>query len=61
MVDYSLRTALFDDLPPQASVDLGVAGFTLPGGLLLGGLLAFALAAVFAHGAELQDDVAGTI
>jgi hypothetical protein len=61
LADYLLRTALFDALPPQPSVDLGVAGFTLPGGAVLGGLVAFVLAAVFAHGAELRDDVAGTI
>ena len=61
LIDYSLRRALFNDLPPLPSVDLGVAGFTLPIGLLLGSLAAFVLAAVFAHGAELRDDVAGTI
>jgi hypothetical protein len=61
LIDYSLRQALFDDVPPQPSVNLGIAGYTLPGGLLVGGLMAFVLAAVFAHGAELRDDVAGTI
>jgi Protein of unknown function (DUF2975) len=61
LIDYSLRQTLFNDLPPLPSVDLGVAGFALPLGLVLGGLMAFVLAAVFAHGAELRDDVAGTI
>jgi hypothetical protein len=61
LIDYSLRFALFNDLPPLPSVELGVAGFALPLGVILGGLLAFVLAAVFAHGAELRDDVAGTI
>ena len=60
-IDYSLRLALFNDLPPLPSADLGVAGFALPVGAMLGGLLAFVLAAVFAHGAELRNDVAGMV
>jgi hypothetical protein len=60
-VDYQLRLALFNDLPPRPSVDLGVSGFTLPGGFILAGLLAFVLAAIFAYGADLRDDVDGTI
>ena len=61
VVDTQLRLALFNHLPPMPSVDLGVSGFALPGGAILGGLLAFVLAAVFAYGAELRDDVEGTI
>jgi hypothetical protein len=61
VVNSQLRLALFNDLPPRPSVDLAVAGFAVPGGAILGGLLAFVLAAVFAYGAELRADVEGTI
>ncbi len=61
LLDYSLRLSLFNALPEFPSVDLGVAGYTLPGAALLGGLGVFVLAEVFAHGERLRDDVAGTI
>lgn len=61
LLSYGFREALFTSLPPAPSVDIGVAGFALPGGYLLGGLAAFVLAAVFAHGAQLREDVEGTI
>lgn len=61
LLNYGFREALFTSLPPAPSVNIGVAGFALPGGYLLGGLAAFVLAAVFAHGARLREDVEGTI
>jgi hypothetical protein len=61
LVNASLRNALYSSVPPYPSLDLGVAGFELPGNALLGGLGAFILAEVFAHGLRLRDDVEATI
>jgi len=61
LLDYSLRQAMFEALPPTPLVDLGVEGASLPVGALLGGLAAFVLSAVFAYGAQLREDVEGTI
>lgn len=61
LLDYSLRQVLFSKLPPVPSVNLGVAGFTLPGGWLLAGLAVFVLAEVFAFGLRLHEDVEGTV
>jgi hypothetical protein len=62
LLNYSLRQSLYQrHLPPHPSLDLGVAGFSLPGAALLGGLGAFILAEVFAFGLRLREDVAGTI
>lgn len=61
LLNYSLRSALFNVLPPFPSVDLGLAGYTLPAAALLGGLGAFILAEVFACGVRLREDVEGTI
>jgi hypothetical protein len=61
LLNYSLRLSLFNDLPPHPSTDIGVAGFSLPAAALLGGLGAFILAEVFAHGVRLREDVEGTV
>jgi Protein of unknown function (DUF2975) len=61
LLNTGLRVSLYDELPAQPSIDLGVAGFSLPAGALLGGLGAFILAGVFAHGLRLREDVAGTV
>ena len=61
LVDTALRNALFDELPPYPSLDLGSAGFSLPLGAILGGLGAFILAEVFAYGGRLREDVEATI
>jgi hypothetical protein len=61
LVNYSLRQSLFTRVPPHPSVDLGMAGFTLPANALIGGLGAFILAEVFAYGLRLREDVEGTI
>jgi hypothetical protein len=61
LVTYSLRQAMFNTLPPYPSIDLGVEGLFIPGNALLGGLAAFILAAVFAYGLRLREDVEATI
>ena len=61
LVDTALRNALFDELPPYPSLDLGSAGFSLPLGEVLAGLGAFILAEVFAYGRRLREDVEATI
>ena len=62
VLHYVVLNVLYSRLPEFPSVDLGAGPFSpLPGGMLLGGLVAFALAAIFADGARLRDDVEGTI
>jgi hypothetical protein len=61
LVDTALRNALFDELPPYPSLDLGSAGFSFPLGEVLAGLGAFILAEVFAYGRRLREDVEATI
>lgn len=62
LLNYSFRASLYDDLHiTSGSVDIGVAGYALPGEALLGGLGAFILAEVFAHGVRLREDVEGTV
>jgi hypothetical protein len=62
LVNGALRTGLLDDLPPvRGAPHLGVAGFSLPVGAMLGGLGAFILAEVFAYGTRLREDVEATV
>lgn len=62
LLNYAVLTALYTELPTYPSVDLGAGPFTpLPGGMLVGGLVAFALAAIFADGARLREDVEGMV
>jgi hypothetical protein len=61
LLDTTLDQALYDNLPPHPSLDLGVPGFVIPGNALLGGLGAFILAEVFAYGLRLREDVEATI
>jgi hypothetical protein len=61
LINYLFRQALFNEIPPFPSVDLGSAGYALPGGALIAGLGAFILAEVFAYGVRLREDVEGTI
>lgn len=62
LVNYSLRASLYDNLPAiSGSADIGVAGYTLPGEAMLGGLGAYILAEVFAYGVRLREDVEGTV
>ncbi|MEA2243903.1 MAG: hypothetical protein QOD24_3459 [Solirubrobacteraceae bacterium] len=58
---YALRTALFSNVPPYPSLNLGSPGFGVPGNALLGGLGAFILAEVLAYGLRLREDVEATI
>jgi hypothetical protein len=43
LVNYSLRLSLYNSMPPHSTLDLGVAGYTIPGAALIGGLGAFIL------------------
>ena len=62
MLNYVVLNALYTQLPAYPSIDLAAGPFTpLPGGMLLGGLVAFALAAIFAEGARLREDVEGMV
>ena len=62
MLNYAVLNALFTQVPEYPSVHLGSGPFTpLPGGMLVGGLVAFALAAIFADGARLREDVEGMV
>lgn len=61
LLNWSLRQSLYNALPPTPSVDIGVAGFSLPAAALLGGFGAFILAEVFAYGLRLREDVEGTV
>jgi hypothetical protein len=57
----ALREALFNRLPPLPEWNLGNGPFGPPTGALVAGLLVFVLAAVFAHGVRLREDVEATI
>jgi hypothetical protein len=61
LLNYSLRLSLFNDLPLDRVNGISEAGFSVPGGLMLGGLGAFILAEVFAFGLQLREDVEGTV
>jgi hypothetical protein len=61
LLNSALAAALYNDLPLDQVGDLGVGGFSLPTGALVGGLGAFILAEVFAYGLRLREDVEGTV
>ncbi len=62
VLNYAVLNAFFTQVPEYPSIDLAAGPFTpLPGGMLLGGLVAFALAAVFSDGARLREDVEGMV
>jgi hypothetical protein len=61
LVESALRNALFDEIPPHPSLELGSEGFTLPLGAMLAGLGAFILAEVFAYAQRLREDVEATV
>ncbi len=61
-LNYAVLNALYTQLPAYPSIHLAAGPFTpLPGGMLVGGLVAFALGAVFADGARLREDVEGMV
>jgi hypothetical protein len=61
LLNWSLRQSLYHALPPNRFGNIGVEGFELPAGALLGGLGAFILAEVFAYGLRLREDVEATV
>jgi DUF2975 family protein len=61
LLNWSLRQSLYNNLPPNRFGNIGVEGFSLPAGALLGALGAFILAEVFAYGLRLREDVEGTV
>ena len=61
LVNWSLRVALANTLPPGAFGDAGFGGFSFPFVPVLAGLGAFILAEVFAYGVSLREDVEATI
>jgi hypothetical protein len=61
LLNTLLREALFNNLPAHPSIDIGMAGYNLPGTAILAGLGAFILSEVFAHGVRLREDVEGTV
>jgi hypothetical protein len=62
MSNYLVLNAFLNQVPQYPSTDLAAGRFSpLPAGMLLGGLVAFALAAVFADGARLREDVEGMV
>lgn len=61
-LNYAVLNALYTQLPAYPSIHLAAGPFTpLPGGMLVGGLVASALAAIFADGARLREDVEGMV
>jgi hypothetical protein len=59
---YVMLNALYSRVPEYPSVHLAAGPFgPIPGGMLVGGLVAFALAAIFADGSRLREDVEATI
>jgi hypothetical protein len=61
LLNTAFRESLFNTLPAHPSIDIGIAGFSLPGEAMVAGLGAFILAEVFAHGVRLREDVEGTV
>lgn len=62
LLNYVVINAFYTQVPEYPSVHLAAGPFApLPGGMLVGGLVAFALAAVFADGARLREDVEGMV
>lgn len=62
VLNYAVLNALYTQLPPYPSIHLAAGPFApVPGGMLVGGLVAFALAAIFADGARLREDVEGMV
>ena len=59
--NHGFRVSLFDNLPQGRFGDFGVAGPELPLAAMLGGLGAFILAEIFAHGLRLREDVEATV
>jgi hypothetical protein len=62
LLNYAVLNAFYIQIPEQPSIHLAAGPFApLPGPMLVGGLVAFALAAVFADGGRLREDVEGMV
>ena len=62
VLNYVVLNAFYTQVPEYPSIHLAAGPFTpLPVGMLVGGLVAFALAAIFADGARLREDVEGMV
>jgi hypothetical protein len=62
LLNYMVINTFYTQVPEYPSIHLAAGPFApLPGGMLLGGLVAFALAAIFADGARLREDVEGMV
>ena len=62
LLNYAVLNALFTQLPEYPSIHIAAGPFSpLPGGMLVGGLVAFTLAAIFADGARMREDVEGMV
>lgn len=61
ILDSSIRTQLWESLPPGRFGNIGTEGFGLPANMLLAGLGAFILAEVFAQGLRMREDLEGTV
>jgi hypothetical protein len=62
ILNYAVLNAFLNQVAEHHSIELAAGPFTpLPAGMLMGGLVAFALAAVFADGARLREDVEGMV
>ena len=62
VLNYAVLNAFYTQVPEYPSIHLAAGPFTpLPVGMLVGGLVAFALAAIFADGARLREDVEGMV
>jgi hypothetical protein len=61
LVDSWANDSLLSSLPASARLHLTRAGFAFPLELILAGMGAFILAAVFAYGVRLREDVEATV
>ncbi len=62
VLNYVTLNALYTQLPVFPSIELAAGPFTpLPVGMFVGGMVAFALAAIFADGSRLREDVEGMV
>jgi hypothetical protein len=62
LLSYMVINVFYTQIPEFPSIHLAGGPFNpLPGGMLLGGMVAFALAAIFADGARLREDVEGMV
>jgi hypothetical protein len=62
LLNYMVINAFYTEVPEYLSIHVAAGPFSpLPGCMLVGGLVAFALAEAFADGARLREDVEGMV